>query len=100
MAKFIKSLPTIKNLIINKSGHLHLFLAVTLILKHATLLRTSMSAKSALINVELSYQKANIDATIQQHLTACAAKQTVEQFVGFIMSTDIVSYQSSAHTGA
>ena len=76
-----------------------------------------MSSKSALIKVERKYQKANIDVTIQEHLTACAAKQSVEQFVGFIMSTDIslfiffhlshhyliilsVSSQSSAHTSA
>ena len=48
-----------------------------------------MSPKSALTNAEQNYQKANIDMTIQEHLTACAAKQSVEQFVGFIMSTDI-----------
>ena len=76
-----------------------------------------MSPKSALADVELNYQKANIDVTIQQHLIACAAKQSVEQFVGFIMSTDIgwfillpfvtsmfiiilVSSQSPAHAGA
>ena len=63
--------------------------AVTLILKHATLLRTSMSAKSALTIAELNYQKANVDVTIQQHLTACAAEQSVEQFVDFVMNTDI-----------
>jgi hypothetical protein len=63
--------------------------AVTLILKHATFLRISISSKSALANTELNYQKANIDVIIQQHLTACASKQSVEQFVGFIMSTDI-----------
>ena len=97
--------------------YLTLAKAATLILKHATLLRTSMSPKSALTNAELDYQKANVDATIQQHLTACHAEQTVAQFVGFIMSTDIgllclfcllyhyliillVSSQSSAHAGA
>ena len=91
--------------------------AVTLILKHASFLWTSMSSKSALTNAELNYQKANIDVTIQEHLTACAGKQSVEQFVGFIMSTDIslfiffhlshqyliillVSSHSSAHIGA
>ena len=73
--------------------YLTLAKAVTLILKHETLLRTSMSSKSALTNAELDYQKANFDVTIQQHLTACDAGQSVlesvEQFVGFIMSTDI-----------
>ena len=64
--------------------------AVTLILKQATFLRISiLSAKSALANAELNYQKAKVDVAIQQHLTACAAKQSVEQFVGFIMSTNI-----------
>jgi hypothetical protein len=52
-----------------------------------------MSPKSALAKVEQEYQKANIDVTIQQHLTACAAGpsagQSKEQFVSFIMSTDI-----------
>jgi hypothetical protein len=69
--------------------YLTLVKAVTLILKHATFLRTSMSPKSALANAELNYQKANIDGIIQQHLTACAFKQSVKQFVSFIMSTDI-----------
>jgi hypothetical protein len=97
--------------------YLTLVKAVTLILKHATFLCTSKSPKSALTNAEQKYQKANIDVTIQQHLTACDAEQSFEQFVGFIMSTDIslfiffhlshqyliilsVSSQSSAHTGA
>ena len=99
--------------------YLTLSKAVTLILKHATLLWTSMSPKSALTKADQKYQKANVDVTILQHLTACAAEQSVEQFVGFIMSTDIglftfllfvtsicisyyllVSSQSSAHAGA
>jgi len=98
MAKHIVSLHTIKNLIKKKSSHLHLLLAVTVILKHATFLRCSMSSKSALANAEQKYQKSNIDVLIQDHLTTCAAEQSVEQFVGFIMSTDIMSSQSSAHT--
>ena len=48
-----------------------------------------MSPKSALADAELNYQKANIDVTIQQHLIACASEQSNEQFVAFIMSTDI-----------
>ena len=76
-----------------------------------------MSPKSALAFAETKYQKANIDGTIQRLLTASAAKQSVEQFVDFIMSTDIglfilsplshqflivlsVLSQSSAHTSA
>ena len=43
----------------------------------------------ALTNVELNYQKANIDESIQQYLIACASKLSLEQFVGFIMSTNI-----------
>ena len=67
--------------------------AVTLILKHATLLRTSMSPNSALTNVDQNYQKANVDVIIQQHLTVHVAEQSVAksvaQFVDFVMSTDI-----------
>ena len=64
--------------------------AVTLILKHATLLLTSnLKKKEALINVDLNYQKANIDESIQQCLTACASELSVEQFASFIMVTDI-----------
>jgi hypothetical protein len=63
--------------------------AVTLILKHATLLRTSYLPKEALAKVEQNYQKANIDESIQQYLTACASELSVEQFAGFIMDTDI-----------
>jgi len=96
VAKHIKSLHTIQNLIINKFSYLHLMLAVTLILKHATLLRSSPSPV-ALTNVELNYQKANIDESIQQYLTACTSEPSVEQFAGFIMHTDIVSSQSSVN---
>ena len=63
--------------------------AVTLILKHATLLRTSNLPKAALTNVELDYQRANIDASIQQFLTECASDVSVEQFASFIMGTEI-----------
>jgi hypothetical protein len=69
--------------------YLTLLKAVTLILKHATFLRTSMSPKLALAKAEQKYRKANIDVTIQQHITACASEQSEEQFVSFIMSTDI-----------
>ena len=63
--------------------------AVTLILKHATLLRTSNLPKAALTNVDLDYQRQNIDEYIQQCLTACASDISYEQFAGFIMSTEI-----------
>ena len=63
--------------------------AVTLILKHATLLRTSNQPEGALTNVDLNYQKADIDESIHQYLMTCALRPSVEQFVGFIMGTDI-----------
>jgi hypothetical protein len=63
--------------------------AVTLILKHATLLQNSKLPKAALTNVDLNYQKANIDESIQQFLIECASELSVEQFAGFIMGTDI-----------
>ena len=63
--------------------------AVTLILKHATLLRTLSLPEEALANVDLKYQKANIDESILQYLMACASELSLEQFVSFIMSTDI-----------
>jgi hypothetical protein len=48
----------------------------------------------ALTNVELDYQKANIDESIKQYLLTTHAlglsvEQFVEQFAGFIMVTDI-----------
>ena len=69
--------------------YLTLVKAVTLILKHATFLQTSMSSKSAVNKAEQKYHKAKIDVTIQEHLTACAGQQSEEQFVSFIMSTDL-----------
>jgi hypothetical protein len=62
---------------------------VTLILKHATLLQTSSLPKVALTNVDLDYQRANIDGSIQQYLTACASDVSVEEFASFIMGTEI-----------
>ena len=61
--------------------------AVTLILKHATLLRTSNLPEAALTNVDLKYQRETIDESIQQYLTA--SDVSVEQFAGFIMGTEI-----------
>ena len=63
--------------------------AVTLILKHATLLRNSNQPEAALTNVDLDYQRQNIDETIQQYLTACTSVVSVEQFASFIMGTEI-----------
>jgi hypothetical protein len=69
--------------------YLILVKAVTLMLKHATFLRISILPKSALTNVELNYKRANIDETIKQHLKMSASEQSMEQFVHFIMNTDI-----------
>ena len=63
--------------------------AVTLILKHATLLRTSNLPEAALTIVDLDYHMANIDGSIQQYLTACASDVSVEQFASFIRDTEI-----------
>ena len=63
--------------------------AVTLILKHATLLRTSNKPEAALTSVDLDYQRQNIDQSIQQYLSACASDISVEQFADFIMGTEI-----------
>jgi hypothetical protein len=63
--------------------------AVTLILKHATLLRTSNLPEAALTNADLDYQRQNIDESIQQYLTACASDVSVDQFANFIMDTEI-----------
>ena len=63
--------------------------AVTLILKHATLLQTSNLPEAALTNVDLDYRRANIDGLIQQYLIECASYVSVEQFSSFIMSTEI-----------
>ena len=69
--------------------HLTFVKAVTLFLKHATLLRTSSLPEAALTNVDLHYQMQNIDESIQQYLVACASDVSVEQFAGFIMGTEI-----------
>jgi len=91
MTKHLMELQTIQNLIIHKASQLQLIFAVILILKHATLLRFSNSQKLALGYAELGYQKANIDAVIEQHLREGGLEHSVEEFAGFIMGTDIVS---------
>ncbi|KAF8265580.1 hypothetical protein EI94DRAFT_1735400 [Lactarius quietus] len=88
----VMSLPTIKKIFSTS----HLILAVILILKHATLLRLSnLSAEIALTQAELDYQEAKIDLRIQQHLTASSQAPSIELFVKFIMTTDIVPSLSS-----
>jgi F0F1-type ATP synthase assembly protein I len=63
--------------------------AVTLILKHATLLRISNLPEAALTKADLDYQRQNIDNSIQQYLRSYALNLSVEQFAGFIMGTEI-----------
>ena len=64
--------------------------AVVIILKHATILRLSnLPPESALTQAELDYQEANMDLKIQQHLIGYSQVQSVEQFAGFIMASDI-----------
>ena len=64
--------------------------AVILILRHATFLRLSnLSSESALTRGELAYREANIDLRIQQYLRASSQERSIEQFVGFIMATEI-----------
>ena len=63
--------------------------AIILILKHATLSQIINLPEAALTNVDLDYQRENINESIQQYLTACASDVSVENFADFIMSTEI-----------
>ncbi|KAF8272789.1 hypothetical protein EI94DRAFT_159128 [Lactarius quietus] len=66
------------------------FAAIILICKHATILCFSgYSAKLALTQAELNYQKANIASTIREHFTASYQEYTIEQFISFLMNTNI-----------
>ncbi|KAH9053323.1 hypothetical protein EDB87DRAFT_1651975 [Lactarius vividus] len=89
------SFPTIKNLTFTSLGRYHLIFAVVLILKHATFLHLSdMSAESALTQAEVDYREGNIDAKIQQRLTAPFQEHSDESFAGFIMAIDLSSVES------
>ncbi|KAF8266524.1 hypothetical protein EI94DRAFT_178700 [Lactarius quietus] len=96
---YVQSLPAIQNLIINAPSHHHLIIAIILILKHAVFLRPLKISRSALSQAAQNYQESNIDSKIQQYLKACSPEDTVKQFAGFIMATDIVPPQSSIDTG-
>jgi hypothetical protein len=63
--------------------------AVTLILKHATLLRFSNLPEAALTNADLDYQRENIDNSVEEYLRSHALNLSVEQFASFIMGTEI-----------
>ena len=64
--------------------------AVILILKHATSLRLSNQPPDLALNqVEQAYQEENMDWNIQQYLRALHQEPSVEQFLAFIMATNI-----------
>ena len=64
--------------------------AAILIFKHATFICASnSSAKSALTQAEIDFWASKNDLKIQEHLVASSHEHSVEQFVHFIMATDI-----------
>ncbi|KAF8270574.1 hypothetical protein EI94DRAFT_758697 [Lactarius quietus] len=73
--------------------------ATILILKHAIFLQHSNESKTAISQVVQNYQAANIDSKIQQYLETFSPEDSVKQFAGFIMATDITLLQSSIDTG-
>lgn len=71
-------------------AHLSFQVAIILIFKHAAILVLSgASSKSALTQVELAFQKANIMSNIQEHFTASFQEYTNEQFTSFLVNTEI-----------
>ncbi len=64
--------------------------AVTLILKHATSLHLSLLAGPALFQVDLDYQKADIDQIIKEYVGACQGP-SAELDEAFIMGIEIGS---------
>ncbi|KAN0130010.1 hypothetical protein V8E53_012164 [Lactarius tabidus] len=93
------SLPAIQNLVNNGLSSHHLIIAVILILRHATFLRSSNNSRAALTQAEVDYQESNIDLKIQEYLEASTCDD-VGQFASFINATEIVSAQSSLKTEA
>ena len=64
--------------------------AVIIIFKHATFLKLSTSSvESALKHAEMDFWASKIDLKIQEHLIASSHENSVKQFAGFIMATDI-----------
>jgi len=64
--------------------------AIVIILKHATTLRLSgLSAKPALAQAELDYQKLNIGSKIAPHFTAPPQEYSVSNFIDFIMGVSV-----------
>src|ERR1700761_9594343 len=64
--------------------------AVTLILKHATLLQTSNSPEAALTIIDLENRGQNIEKSIQQSFPEYASDLSVKQFAAFFMHTEII----------
>ncbi|KAF8257267.1 hypothetical protein EI94DRAFT_1759526 [Lactarius quietus] len=79
--------------------HLTFVKVIILILKHAMFLRASNSAQLALFQAEKNYQGSNIHSKIQEYLKAFSPEDSVQQFAGFIMATDMESSQSSIDIG-
>jgi len=92
--KRVMSLATIQKLSTSDFGYQHFIIAVILIFKHA-MLQLSNSSKSALSQAEKNYEEANIDSKIHEYLKEFSPEDSVTQFSGFIMDTDIVPSQSS-----
>ena len=70
--------------------HLTFQEAIILIFKHAALLCLSgISSKLALTQAESNYHQANIASKIQEHFTASYEDYSSEQFIGFLVDTNI-----------
>ena len=50
---------------------------------------SGMSAELALTQAELIYHQANIASKIQEHFTASYKEYTTEQYISFLMDTNI-----------
>ena len=82
-----------------ETGYLHLLslhniltfeVAIILILKHAASLCISgIPARMALTQAELDFHCSNVASKIEKHFTAPYSDYTVEQFIAFLMDTDI-----------
>ena len=64
--------------------------AIILIFKQAAILCLSgIPAELAVTQAESNYHQANIASKIQEHFTACYEEYSTEQFVSFLMDTNI-----------
>ena len=72
-------------------------LAIILIFKHAAILCLSgISAELALTQAESNYHQANIASKVQQQFTASYEEYSTEQFVDFLMDTNIGLFSLSS----